>query len=49
MAKSFCSGCKYWLYSPADYISEGFHYCDRFNISTLLERKLRCNGEYKGK
>lgn len=47
MAKSFCSGCKYWTWCPPDYFASGFHYCDVLNTDSLLERKERCGGKLK--
>lgn len=47
MAKSFCSGCKYWTWCPPDYFASGFYYCDVLNTDSLLERKERCGGKLK--
>lgn len=47
MAKSFCNGCKYWKWIPADMWLRGLHYCDKLNSESLAERKEFCNGKYK--
>lgn len=47
MAKSFCSGCKYWLFCQRGYGLSGFHYCDKLHTDSLLERKEFCGGKYK--
>ena len=48
MSKSFCSGCKHWVYIQAsENNGEGFHYCDIFSKWELKWRKLWCNGKSK--
>ena len=47
MAKSFCSGCKHWVFINGCETSSGtgFHYCDIFDRYELRLRKLWCNGK----
>lgn len=48
MTKSFCSGCKHWVYIQASESNgKGFHYCDIFSKWELKWRKLWCNGKAK--
>ena len=47
MSKSFCSGCKHWLWCSPGYMLPGFHYCDKLHTDSVLERKEFCNGKYK--
>ena len=47
MAKSFCNGCKYWEWCSPGYGEPGFHYCDRLQTDSLLERKERCGGKLR--
>ena len=48
MAKSFCSGCKHWIYIPASEANGiGFHFCDIYDKYELKFRKLWCNGKLK--
>lgn len=47
MSKSFCNGCAHWQWCSHGYGMPGFHYCDKLNTDSLLERKERCNGKYK--
>ena len=47
MAKSFCSGCKWWEWCPPDEWMQGFHYCEKLMSESLLERKEFCGGKYK--
>ena len=47
MAKSFCSGCKHWIFINGCETANGtgFHYCDIFDRYELRLRKLWCNGK----
>lgn len=48
MSKSFCSGCKFWVYiQTSENNGKGFHYCDIFSKWELKWRKLWCNGKLK--
>lgn len=48
MAKSFCSGCKYWVWHSFDYSEEiGFHYCEILETHSLRERKFLCHGKFR--
>lgn len=49
MTKSFCSGCKHWVFIPASETNEarGFHFCDLYSKWELKWRKLWCNGKLK--
>ena len=50
MTKSFCSGCKHWIYIPASEANGiGFHFCDIYDKYELKLRKLWCNGKLKEK
>lgn len=48
MSKSFCNGCKHWIFIPSSETrSKGFHFCDIYDRYELKWRKLWCNGKLK--
>ena len=49
MAKSFCSGCKYWKRCTIgfEYNDPAFYYSKKFEDFKLSVRKELCGGKYK--
>ena len=45
MAKSFCDGCKYYVWLD-DGLGEPFHYCAIHKVWRLKDRKKFCNGKH---
>lgn len=48
MAKSFCTGCKYWEWYDAsrEEGNERFRYCAKYDTEDLESRKIQCGGKY---
>ena len=49
MAKSFCNGCRHWIWykDHPNYDGTGFHYCSMLETWELKKRKELCGGKYK--
>lgn len=48
MAKSFCSGCRFWEIAERFDLSK-FHYCSKLVTDSYKVRKNICGGKYYSK
>jgi hypothetical protein len=46
MAKSFCTGCRFWTVGK-EFDGSKFHYCFKLKEYTLYNRKKLCNGKLR--
>lgn len=46
MGRSFCNGCRFWIWYT-NLFGEQFWLCARFDTQELRARKELCSGKYK--